>query len=120
MKGIAFTFTWAFILLAAAYDGYFAWQNRADFEIWELNPLACWVVRNFRIEVLGGLKAIGILFATGVATYCLRRRNRLAMPMTMIIGCSYFLLTMHYVAGSMSSPDSLDAAEPAWASRLVP
>jgi hypothetical protein len=118
MKGIVFTLLWCLILVAATYDGYFVWQNQADFETWEINPFARWVVQSFCIEAMVVLKILGVTFATMVAVSCHRRRNRLAIPFTVFVGCCYLFLSIHYTVGFLSPPESVP--EPVLASRGMP
>jgi hypothetical protein len=118
MKAVPFTFIWCLILGAAAYDGYFAWQNQADFETWEINPFARWVVQSFCIEAMVVLKILGVTFATLVAVACHRRRNRLEIPLTVFVSCCYLFLSIHYTVGFLSPAES--ANEPVLASRGMP
>jgi hypothetical protein len=118
MKVIVFALVWCLIIVAATYDGYFAWQYRADFDAWEINPVARWVVSSFCIEAMVLLKVLGVSFATGVAICCHRLRNRLEIPLTVFVSCCYLYLSIHYAVGFMSRP--LSASEPAVASRGIP
>jgi hypothetical protein len=104
MRRNLFYLAWAFILAVAAYDTYFAWLYRATFVKWEMNAVACWGAQAFGLGVVLAFKALGMAFATAMAIYCHRRRHRLATPLTLIIGCAYLLLTLHYVAGHLDSP----------------
>jgi hypothetical protein len=118
MKGIIFALIWCLILLAASYDGYFAWQNRMDFEHWETNPFARWMVQSFCLEAMVVVKGLGVGFATIIALCCHRMRNRLAFPLTAFVACCYLVLSIHYTVGFMSKPQL--AHEPAFASRVSP
>src|SRR5207244_10387472 len=102
MKGIVFLSIWCLILAAATYDGYFAWQNRADFESWEINPFARWVVQSFCIEAMVILKLLGVTFATAVAFSCHRIRNRFDIPLTVFVSCCSLSLSVHAAVGSLS------------------
>jgi hypothetical protein len=99
MSKFKFAILWTFILLAAAYDTYFAWQHRAALESWELNPVAVWAASSIGLDALFAFKALGMLFATTVAWYCRVRYARLGQAMTAIIGGAYALLLVHYVIG---------------------
>lgn len=105
MKRIAFISAWCLIGLAAVHDGRFAWQNREDMASWELNPLARWLLREGGLESLLTVKFAGLLFAMSVAFHCRRKRQRLALPLTMIVGCLYLVLSLHYwLAGENNGP----------------
>jgi len=119
MKGIVFASIWCLVLVAAGYDGYFALQNRADFEIWELNPVARWVTQSFCIEAMVAVKAGGLIFAAIVAFCCHRLRNRLEIPLTVFVSFCYVFLSIHY-AVAFISPNNVAAVEPAIASRSLP
>jgi hypothetical protein len=99
-----FLLAWTFILGVAAYDTYFAWRYRAIFLNWEMNALACWLAQVGGLGVVFAFKALGMAFATIMAVYCHRRRHRLLIPFTLIIGCAYLWLAFHYVAGHLDSP----------------
>jgi hypothetical protein len=118
MKGIAFTLIWCLIVVAATYDGYFAWVHQADFDNWEINPFARWVVQSFCIEAMVVLKILGVAFATAVAVRCHRVRNRLEIPLTAFVTCCYLFLSIHYAVGFMSKPEA--ASAPVLASRSLP
>jgi hypothetical protein len=118
MKGIYFVSAWCLILLAACYDGYFAWQNRADFEHWEVNPVARWVAQSCCFEAMVALKGVGVAFAGIVALCCRCMRNRLTLPLTAFAAVCYLVLSIHYTVGFMSKPDVESKA--VFASRLIP
>jgi hypothetical protein len=120
MRRIVFASIWCLILLAAAYDSYFAWRNRSDFISWEINPVARWVVRHFCFEVMVAVKASGILFAAAVAFLCYRKRHRLGIPLTLLAAGCYLFLSVHYVVGTMTDSAATTANEPVMASRAVP
>ena len=115
MKRIFFALAWIFIFLAAAYDCGFAWDYRHDFDLWEINPVARWIVRNSSIQVLLGSKVLVLLLTAALAVYCHRKRNRLAVPMTLIIGCSYLLLSVHYLLGTLDIRSALAGTQQAMA-----
>lgn len=99
---VLFAAAWLFIVLAAAFDGGFAWNFRADFQEWELNPLARRLATTFGLAGLLAFKAAGILFAAGVAVACRRFRNRLAVPMTLVVTAVYLSLSVHYIGSFLS------------------
>jgi hypothetical protein len=103
MRSIRFTLAWVFIVLVAAYDSHFAWQHRELLLTWELNPLACWTFESLGLEALIVFKAVGLAFAIALAGYCHVRRPRLETPFTLIVGCAYFLLCLHYLVGHLSA-----------------
>jgi hypothetical protein len=94
-----FALVWAFIFLVASYDGYFAWHYRAVFAVWEQNPLACWAVEHVGLPAVLAFKFLSLSFAATLALYCHDRRRLLEYPITVIIGCAYGLLLLHYAAG---------------------
>jgi hypothetical protein len=96
-----FALAWAFVFVVAAYDVYFAWQYRAVFNVWEMNPLARWTARLAGIGAVFGLKAALIVFAALVAAYCYRCRHWLTAPYTAIVGGVHFLLSLHYLIGQV-------------------
>jgi hypothetical protein len=93
-------FAWTFILGVAAYDAYFAWQNRAAFEDWEMNPLARWIAGAFGFGILIGVKASAVGFGSLVAVACYRCRRRLtAFVYTTVVGGLHLGLSLLYVFG---------------------
>src|SRR5262245_3624812 len=74
MKVSIFWFLWVFVFLAAAYDSYFAYSYREVLDQWEVNPLVRRCAPIFGLPAVFGVKAIGLGFAAGLATYCRRRR----------------------------------------------
>lgn len=110
-----FVAAWLFIAIAGTFDGYFAWRFRADFHEWEMNPWARWMAGAFGMGLLLSFKAAGIIFATAVAAACRYFRNRLAIPMTVLILGVYLMLSYHYLSGflakdgGMSLPQELIA-----------
>jgi hypothetical protein len=101
MKSIFFVPIWSFVLYVAGYDVYFAWQYRAGFIEWEMNPLARWIYQDFGLTTLFLLKVGMTVFAIAVATYCHRRKHRLELPYTLIISGVHLLLWLHYLLGSV-------------------
>jgi hypothetical protein len=93
---------WAFILGVAAYDTYFAWQYRAVFDAWEINPLARTVVSRFGLGALFGLKATAVAFAAVVAALCYRCRRRVtACVYTACVGGAHLALCVQYLVGHL-------------------
>ncbi len=103
MRTLLFGLAWMFVMLAAGYDAYFAWQFRGVFEIWEMNPLACWAARVGGLEVVFVFKLTATIFASGTAAYCHFRRHRLEMPFTLAIFGIYLLLCAHYFLSHLNS-----------------
>src|SRR5947209_8214177 len=101
MRRTFFGPAWLFILLAAFYDGYFAWQHRGAFQHWELNLLACWLVRVFGMKAALGFKAVSMGFAAALAVHCHQRQHRLELPLTLVICGFYGLLTLHYLVNDL-------------------
>jgi hypothetical protein len=100
MRRVLFACAWAFTFLAAAYDGYFAWQYRHVLQEWELNPLVRWAAAAVGLAGVLAFKLAGLLFAAGLAAYCRRRRRELAWPLTLSVTLVYALLSLHYYLGS--------------------
>jgi hypothetical protein len=103
MRTALFGLGWAFILGAAAYDIHFAWQYRAAFQVWELNPLVSWAARSYGLPFVFGFRAGMMLVAAGLALYCHCRRHRLEVPMTATVGGAHLLLSLHYLFGHLQS-----------------
>jgi hypothetical protein len=101
MRNIFFVLVWTFVVFVAGYDVYFAWQYRAGFHEWELNPLARWIAKDFGITTLFLLKLAMMVFVVAVAAYCHRRKHRLELPYTLIISGVHVLLWLHYLFGSI-------------------
>lgn len=97
LRRVAFVSAWAFIFAAAAYDGYFAWCFQEAFQGWELNPVVRWAALNVGIGGVLAFKFGGLAFAAGLAVYCVRRRSRLAAPLTVCVATAYLLLSLHYM-----------------------
>lgn len=96
-----FAAAWIFVVLAAAFDGGFAWHFRADFQEWELNPLARRLAVNFGMAGLLTFKASGLVFALAVAGACRRQRHRLTLPLTLVVAAVYLVLSLHYLMSFM-------------------
>ena len=94
---------WAFIVAVAAYDTYFAWQNWAFFDTWEMNPLARWVAAHGGFAALCGAKAAVVAFSALVAVVGYRHRRRLTTFLyTAVVGGLHLGLSLVYVVGRMS------------------
>jgi hypothetical protein len=99
MRTHLFALAWAFVLGVTAYDVYFAWQYRALFETWELNPLARWAAGNCGLGAVFGFKAAVAVFAVAVAACCHLRRHWLEVPYTLFVSGVHLLLSAYYVVG---------------------
>jgi hypothetical protein len=102
MKNVLVVFAWTFVLAVACYDVYFAWQYRACFLSWEMNPLARWIAQDFGILTLFGLKLGMLGFALAVAVYCHQRNHRLELPYTLVISGVHLWLSLHYLLGNLA------------------
>jgi hypothetical protein len=96
-RTIIFGLAWAFILLAAAYDTYFAWQYWSVLDAWEMNPVIVWLASYAGLPGVFTFKLFSMVFSTGLAIFCHHRRHRLEIPFTLVIGGAYFLLSFHYI-----------------------
>ncbi len=90
---------WGFIAAAAGYDTAFAWQYRAWFASWEMNPLARWMAHDLGLWSVFAVKLLSLVLAAGVAIYCHRHRLRLERPLTLGLRAVYGLLSPHYLVG---------------------
>lgn len=98
-----YTITWLFVFLVAGYDASFAWANRASFQDWECNPLACWAAGALGIQALFGLKFGTLTLAAALAIHCHASRKQLARLLTAIAASAHGLLSLYYVVGSRDS-----------------
>ena len=98
---ISFCLIWAFIVLATAYDMYFAWKYRAVLDAWEMNPFILWLAGMVGLGGVFVFKLFATLFSTALAGYCHYRRHPMKLPLTLIIGCAYFVLSFHYLLAQM-------------------
>jgi hypothetical protein len=119
MRNIAFILTWAFIIGAAAYDGYFAWHYREVMEAWELNFVARRAAGAFGLPAVLGFKALTLLFGMAVAWYCRKRYRGLEHRLTAIIATAYLALSVYYVAGQLRNPIELPGNAVEFASHRV-
>jgi hypothetical protein len=99
MKNTLLVGAWAFVLFIAGYDIYFAWQYRASFHLWELNPLARWIAHDYGLTAVFVGKMFQIGFAVAVARYCHLRRHYLELPYTLIVSGIHLLLSVHCLMG---------------------
>lgn len=106
-----FVGAWLFIALAGTFDGYFAWRFQADFHEWEMNPWARWLAGTFGMGLLLSFKAAGIMFAAAVAAACRYLRNRLAIPMTVLVAAAYLFLSLHYASNFLTAPGGVQLAQ---------
>jgi hypothetical protein len=99
---VLFAAAWAFVLAVAVYDAAFAWQHRANFQDWELNPFAREVARLHGLAAVFGFKALALAFAALVAAYCYRCRHWLTVPYTAFTSAVHLALSVHYLIGHFS------------------
>jgi len=103
-RGIFLAAVWSFVVVAAAYDSYFAWREQAAIDAWEMNPVARWTAGMLGLQVLIGFKAVGIAYGLGLAVFCHRHHNRLGRRLTTTVGSAYFLLSAYYVFCHLAGP----------------
>ena len=99
MRNMIFVLAWTFVLIIAGYDVYFAWQYRAGFHAWELNPVARWLAQDYGVRFVLELKIALLAFGISVAAYCHFRRHYLELPYTLIVSGIHLWLSVHYVMG---------------------
>jgi hypothetical protein len=97
LRTVLFSLTWILIILAAFYDAYFAWQYRAVFDAWEMNPFILWLAGVGGLASVFLVKLFSMVFSTVVAIHCHHRRHRLEIPLTLVVAGVYFLLSFHYL-----------------------
>ncbi len=87
------------------FDAYFAWQHRAGFESWEMNPLTCWMAQAGGFESVIWFKVVTTVFAAALAFLCHFRRHWLEIPFTSMVTAIFICLSIHYliVLDGMSS-----------------
>jgi hypothetical protein len=103
MRTRLFLLAWAFVIVVAAYDGFFAWDHREQFTFWEMNPIACWVARLFGLGVVLLGKSMAVAFGASVAAYCHQRRHPLETPYTLVVSGLHLVLSVHYLIGQLVS-----------------
>jgi hypothetical protein len=94
---ILLTAVWSFVVIAAGYDGYFAWREQAAISAWEMNPVARWAAGSLGVPALIGFKAAGIAFGIGLAVFCHRHHYLVGRRLTAIVGSAYLLLSAYYI-----------------------
>lgn len=102
MKNKLLVLAWTFTLVIAGYDVYFAWQYRAFFQFWEMNPVARWIAQDFGLTSLFALKLALLGFGVLVAAYCHLRRHYLELPYTLIVSGIHLFLSLYYVMGNVA------------------
>ena len=103
LRTVLFSVTWVLILLSAAYDSYFAWQYRAVLDAWEMNPFILWLAGVGGLASVFIFKLSSMIFSTVLAIFCHRRRHRMEIPFTLVIGSAYFALSFHYLISHIQS-----------------
>ena len=103
-----FVLAWGFVFGVAAYDTCFAWQHRASFSQWELNPAACWANEQFGLSAVFIYKFAALFLAVSVASYCQMRGRRSGSAMTLLLAAAHGVLVVMYVT-SAHDPLDLDA-----------
>jgi hypothetical protein len=101
LRTALFTLSWSFILLAAAYDSYFAWQYRTVLDAWEMNPFILWLAGVGGLATVLAFKLFAMVLSTGLAIICHFRRHRLEIPLTLVVGSAYLALSVHYVMSNL-------------------
>ena len=96
-RGILLATVWSFVVLAAAYDSYFAWREQAAIDAWEMNPVARWAAGALGVQALIGFKAAGIAYGLGLAVFCHRHYHVLGRRLTTTAGSAYLLLAAYYI-----------------------
>lgn len=96
MRTGVFVLVWVFILLAAAYDSYFAYSYSAILEQWEMNPFIRWAANMVGLAAVFGFKAMGLGFSIGLAIYCRSARVELGELVTWTGGACYLFLVLYY------------------------
>ncbi len=97
MARVLFGTAWTFVLGVASYDTYFAYQYRAVFGAWELNPLVRELVHLHGFGTVFVLKAATTFFALGLGVYCYHCRHRLTLAYTACVSSIHLLLSLHYL-----------------------
>jgi hypothetical protein len=105
-KSILLAVAWVLILAAASYDTYFAWRERVAFELWEMNPIVCWIAKSVGIYSVFMFKAAGLLFGIGLVIYCRLHDPRLARRFTAVVGSAYLGLSLYYLCCQIAGPNA--------------
>lgn len=102
MKNKLLVLAWTFTFVIAGYDVYFAWQYRAYFQSWEMNPLARWIAQDYGLTSVFVLKLGFLGFGVLVAAYCHFRRHYLELPYTLIVSAMHLWLSLHYLLANVT------------------
>jgi hypothetical protein len=105
-KSILLAVAWALIVAAASYDTYFAWRERGAFELWEMNPIVCWIAKSVGLYSVFIFKAAGLLFGIGLVIYCRLHDPRLARRFTAVVGSAYLGLSLYYLGCQVAGPEA--------------
>jgi hypothetical protein len=105
-KSILLAVAWILIVAAASYDTYFAWRERGAFELWEMNPVVCWIAKSVGLYSVFIFKAAGLLFGIGLVIYCGLHDPRLARRFTAVVGSAYLGLSLYYLGCQIAGPES--------------
>jgi hypothetical protein len=105
-KSILLAVAWALIVAAASYDTYFAWRERGAFELWEMNPIVCWIAKSVGLYSVFIFKAAGLLFGIGLVIYCRLHDPRLARRFTAVVGSAYLGLSLYYLGCQIAGPEA--------------
>jgi hypothetical protein len=111
-KSILLAVAWVLIVAAASYDTYFAWRERGAFELWEMNPIVCWIARSVGIYSVFIFKAAGLLFGIGLVIYCRLHNPELARRFTAVIGTAYLVLSLYYLGCQIAGPETPAQRDP--------
>jgi hypothetical protein len=105
-KSILLGVAWVLIVAAASYDTYFAWRERGAFELWEMNPIVCWLAKSIGLYSVFIFKAAGLLFGIGLVIYCRLHDPRLARRFTAVVGSAYLCLSLYYLGCQIAGPET--------------
>jgi len=119
-RGILLTAVWSFVVIAAAYDSYFAWREQAAIDVWEMNPVARWAAGALGVQALICFKAVGIAYGLGLAVFCHRHYHVLGRRLTTAAGSAYLLLAAYYIFCHAAGPSGLLGRESAQAAAATP
>ena len=119
-RGILLTAVWSFVVIAAAYDSYFAWREQAAIDVWEMNPVARWAAGALGVQALIGFKAVSITYGLGLAVFCHRHYHVLGRRLTTTAGSAYLLLAAYYIFCNAVGPPRLLGRESAQAATATP
>jgi hypothetical protein len=111
-KSILLAVAWALIVAAASYDAYFAWRERGAFELWEMNPIVCWIAKSVGLYSVFIFKAAGLVFGVGLVIYCHLHDPRLARRFTAVVGSAYLGLSLYYLGCQIAGPEAPTPHDP--------